>query len=94
MDRGWSHLCARHREDGRVQIAVRDYGKGIDPEIMPRIFHAFFTTKSNGMGIGLRIARSIIENHEGRLWATRNPGGGATLEFECRLKRMKKAGND
>jgi signal transduction histidine kinase len=84
------NLCARHREDGRVQIAVRDYGKGIDPEIMPRIFDAFFTTKSNGMGIGLRIARSIIENHEGRLWATRNPGGGATLEFELPAKADEK----
>jgi signal transduction histidine kinase len=79
-------LCARHSEDGRVLIAVRDSGKGIDPGVMPRTFDAFFTTKSNGIGIGLRIARSIIENHEGRLWATSNPGGGAALEFELPAK--------
>ncbi len=79
-------LSARHSGDGRVQIAVRDSGKGIDPEVMPRLFDAFFTTKPSGMGIGLRIARSIIENHGGRLWATRNPDRGATLEFELPVK--------
>ena len=75
------HLIVSQREPEWLNVAVRDTGAGVDLAIMPLLFDAFFTTKPNGMGMGLSIVRSIIENHGGRLWATRNPDRGVTLEF-------------
>jgi signal transduction histidine kinase len=57
---------------------------GIDPNTANKLFDAFFTTKPNGMGMGLSICRSIIEAHEGRLWASRNSGSGTTFHFTLR----------
>ena len=68
-------------EGDRVRLAVQDAGVGLDPEAATRLFDAFFTTKSDGMGIGLSISRSIIDNHGGRLWADPNDGPGARFSF-------------
>lgn len=64
-----------------VEVAVRDNGSGLTPEAQERIFTPFFTTKPQGMGMGLSISRSIIDAHGGRLWATPNPDGGTTFQF-------------
>ena len=74
-------LRARLEDSGEIHISVRDSGKGIEPSVMPRLFDPFFTTKPSGMGMGLAIVRSIIENHAGRIWAVQNPDRGATFEF-------------
>jgi signal transduction histidine kinase len=65
----------------RVRLSVRDTGMGFEPQGVDRIFDAFYTTKSGGMGIGLSVSRFIIESHKGRLWATPNDGPGATFSF-------------
>ncbi|MBA4097170.1 MAG: PAS domain-containing sensor histidine kinase [Rhodospirillum sp.] len=68
-------------EDGGVSIQVRDNGIGLDDETEKRLFNAFFTTKPSGMGMGLSICRSIVEAHNGRIWATRNTDGGTTFQL-------------
>jgi len=70
----------RHRPD-RVAVTVRDAGVGIDPACIHKLFDPFYTTKSGGMGIGLAVSRSIVERHQGRLWAESNDGPGATFCF-------------
>lgn len=75
-------LIATEREGGEsVRLSVRDAGVGLGPAAMDKMFEAFYTTKAEGMGIGLSISRSIIESHHGRLWATPNSGPGATFCF-------------
>ncbi|MES1255592.1 MAG: PAS domain-containing protein [Acidobacteriota bacterium] len=68
-------------EDDHVRLSVRDTGPGFDPESACRLFDTFYTTKREGMGIGLSISRSIVERHQGRIWAACNDGPGATFGF-------------
>ena len=68
-------------ESDKVLVAVQDSGIGIDSQNLDKIFDSFYTTKSQGMGMGLAISRSIVENHGGRLWAVPNDGPGATFQF-------------
>src|SRR5262249_32981268 len=75
-------LIKTKRENGReVQVTVEDSGTGIDQKNMDRIFGAFFTTKVDGLGMGLSICQSIIESHGGRLWATPRHPRGAVFRF-------------
>lgn len=69
-------------ESDNLTVAVRDTGGGIEPENVERLFDAFFTTKQDGMGMGLAISRTIIESHGGRLWATSNSPKGAVFQFQ------------
>jgi signal transduction histidine kinase len=64
-----------------VVIAVRDSGPGLEPEGRERLFEAFYTTKPQGLGLGLAISRRIIEAHGGRLWASAHNDHGATFQF-------------
>jgi signal transduction histidine kinase len=68
-------------DDGQVLVSVSDTGVGLPPEQVEQIFKAFFTTKDQGIGMGLPISRSIIESHGGHLWATGASGRGATFQF-------------
>jgi signal transduction histidine kinase len=76
-------LVIRSRRDAsqEVLVSVTDCGVGISAENADRLFNAFFTTKSNGMGMGLSICRSVMEAHGGRLWATAIVPHGAAFEF-------------
>ena len=71
-----------HEEDGQfITLSVRDNGPGIGTQAMEHLFDPFYTTKKEGLGMGLAISRSIIEEHGGRLWAENNQDGGATFYF-------------
>ena len=90
-DRPRQLLIRTERDEGdRVRLTVRDAGVGLDPQSMSKLFDAFYTTKTDGMGIGLSVSRSIIERHQGRLWAEPNDDGpGATFSFWIPRARPK-----
>ena len=75
----------KHSNSG-ILVAVKDQGPGIAPEIAERIFEPFFSTKPHGTGMGLAICRSIIEAHDGRIWAEESALGGAILQFTLRAQ--------
>jgi signal transduction histidine kinase len=81
-DRPRQLVIRTERDDvDRVRLSVRDTGVGFETKELDRLFEAFYSTKSSGMGIGLSVSRSIIESHKGRLWATPNEGPGVTFSF-------------
>jgi PAS domain S-box-containing protein len=74
-------ISTEQTRPGGVLVSLRDSGPGIDPDHLDRLFEAFYTTKSSGVGIGLSICRSIIDAHGGRLWADANAPRGAVFQF-------------
>jgi signal transduction histidine kinase len=76
-------IFIRTRPDGEanVRLSVKDVGIGIDEQAIMNLFDTFYTSKANGMGVGLSVSRSIVESHKGRLWATANDGDGVTFSF-------------
>jgi len=77
-------ITTRNIDPDQVQVTVEDSGMGIDPNAIEKIFKPFYTTKSTGMGMGLSIARSILQRHGGGLWVTAKPGRGAIFYFTVR----------
>jgi signal transduction histidine kinase len=81
-DRPRELLVRTEREEGdRARLSVKDVGVGFEPQAANKLFEAFYTTKDDGMGIGLHVSRAIIEAHHGHLWAIANDGPGATFSF-------------
>ena len=78
-----SALCIRTEKQlsGNIIVSVKDSGVGLNPKDSARMFEAFYTTKAEGIGMGLTISRSIVEAHSGRLWAVANDGPGSTFYF-------------
>jgi two-component system sensor kinase FixL len=74
-------VSAARREPGFIEIIVSDSGPGLGPEVAARLFEPFVSTKSSGMGVGLSISRTIVEAHEGRIWADASPMGGTSFHF-------------
>jgi signal transduction histidine kinase len=78
-------IITQRDDASNVSLQLRDNGIGIDPLSVARLFEPFYSTKSGGMGIGLSVSRSIVESHEGRIWAMQNDGPGATFAISLPL---------
>jgi len=76
--------------DGEIQVSVKDNGTGISESLDSELFQPFFTTKKDGLGVGLSISRTIVENHGGRMWYVRNPSGGTTFSFSLPVRAERK----
>ena len=88
FDNGQRKITSRTAlTDGAVEISIADCGPGIPPDKLAAVFEPFFTTKEHGMGIGLSIARTIVEAHGGRIWAENQPGGGAVFRLKLPLAK-------
>jgi signal transduction histidine kinase len=79
-------ISTQRADAEKAQVLVKDSGVGLDAQEKERIFEAFYTNKNEGMGMGLSISRSIVENHGGRLWAEPNDGPGASFFFTVPLQ--------
>jgi signal transduction histidine kinase len=91
-DRPRDLLIRTERQEGDwVRLSVTDSGVAFDPQATNKLFEAFYSTKKDGMGLGLSVSRSIIENHQGRLWAVLNNGPGATFSFSIPRSTHTKA---
>ena len=90
--RGIDIVTAR-TDDGQIEVTFADTGPGIHPQHLARLFDSFFTTKQNGMGLGLSIARSIVEAHGGRIWAENGAEGGAVFHFSIPVRSTQSPGD-
>jgi C4-dicarboxylate-specific signal transduction histidine kinase len=80
-------IKSQRAEDEQILVSISDTGRGFPPELAEQIFAPFFTTKPDGIGMGLRISRSIVESHGGRLWAVGSPGRGAIFHLSLPAAR-------
>ncbi len=82
-------VSAQRVEHDQVELAIADRGHGLSDEAREKLFSPFYTTKTEGMGMGLNICRSIVEFHDGRLWVDANPGGGCIFRFTLPLETVR-----
>jgi len=91
-DRRKELIISTRVEETNVVVCVEDSGKGLDAQVAEKIFTPFFTTKPDGIGLGLSLSRSIVEAHEGRLWASPRASGGAVFQFTFPIRPRESDG--